>query len=62
MIRVWKAADGMGIGDEIHTKFEPIESHPGRFKVYKGHRAYHMTKWAADADAVLHEIRPPIAP
>jgi hypothetical protein len=62
MTRIWKAADGMGIGDEIHTRFEPIEGHAGRFKVYKGHRAYPMTTVAADADAVLHDIWPHLAP
>ena len=62
MTRIWKAADGMGVGDEIHTRFEPIKEHPGRFKVYKGRRTYPMTTLAADADAVLHNIWPHLAP
>ena len=62
MPRICKDAEGYEIRHEIHTNFEPIEGRRGRFKVYKGHRTYPMTTVAADADAILHDIWPHLAP
>ncbi len=48
--------DGISVGDNLTTKWEPWGGLIDLFKVYKGSRSYPMVLWATDAEGILHPI------